>query len=250
MAHFGLRLKKSEAPSKGPFVVYYPHSIPKEQRNWTQQYHQVVSIDPARKNFALRIERRFHDGRIVPIVFDKVSVDAETVDGDITVCNMYEMLTTFFKKYEQFYEDCHYIIIEKQLPQNYKPLRISQHTITYFSLRLHDKPLLPSIIEVDAKVKGKILGAPKGINEAQLKAWAVEKARELLTLRGDTYSLGVLDFFKNKQDDLSDTVCQAEAVFIVWGLPATRAITKTTVIEFAVPIGPPVITTLRVNPPK
>ena len=31
----------------------------------------------------------------------------------------------------------------------------------------------------------------------------------------------MLDCFRNKQDDLSDTVCQAEAVFICWGLLPT-----------------------------
>jgi len=221
MAHFGLKIKKSEAPNRSPYTIYSPHTRPVSERNWNQGYYQVISIDPARKNYAMRIERRYHNGWIVPLMFDKISVDAETQEGESTICNMYEMLTAFFQKYEQFYDDTHYVIIEKQLPQNYKPLRIAQHTITYFSLRLHDKPLLPSIIEVDSKVKGKVLGAPKGITESQLKSWAVEKARELLTIRKDTYSLSVLDHFRSKQDDLSDTVCQAEAVFISWGLLGT-----------------------------
>jgi hypothetical protein len=223
MAHFGLKVGVSESPDKTPYTVYYPHSKPISERAWTQDYLQVVSIDPARKNYAMRIERRYKDGRIVPVVFDKVAIEKFTQDGDALVNYTYEELTNFFRQYEKFYDDCHYIIIERQLPQNYKTTRIAQHSISYFSLFLHDKPLLPSIVEVDPKLKGKMLLAPKGITDKQLKTWAVEKCRELLNLRQDTFSLSVLDKFRNKQDDLSDTVCQVEALFMVWGLPLSKA---------------------------
>ena len=221
MSHFGLKINKSESPDKTPYTVYYPHTIPSNERKWTQPYYQVVSIDPATKNYALRIERRYHNGWITPVVFDKVSIGSIVQEGDTTICNTYQVLTQFLSKYEQFYDECHFIIIERQLPQNYKATRIAQHSITYFSMRLHNRPLLPSIVEVDPQLKGKALGAPKGINPQQLKSWAVEKARELLTIRKDDFSLQVLDYFRNKQDDLSDTVCQAEAIFICWGLLPT-----------------------------
>lgn len=223
MSHFGLKINKSESPDKTPYTIYYPHTTPSTERKWTQPYYQVVSIDPARKNYALRIERRYHNGWITPVVFDKTAIESIQQEGDTTICNTYQMLTAFLSKYEQFYDDCHFIVIERQLPQNYKATRIAQHSISYFSIRLHNRPLLPSIVEVDPKLKGRILGAPKGINDKQLKSWAVEKARELLTTRLDDFSLGVLNHFRNKQDDLSDTVCQIEALFICWGFPPTRS---------------------------
>ena len=222
MSHFGLKINKSESPDKTPYTVYYPHSIPSTERKWTQPYYQVVSIDPARKNYALRIERRYHNGWITPVVFDKASIASIVQEGNTTICNTYEMLTEFLNKYAQFYDDCHFIVIERQLPQNYQATRIAQHSISYFSIRLHNNPLLPSIIEVDPKLKGKILGAPKNIGDKQIKTWAVEKARALLTIRRDEFSLQVLDHFRNKQDDLSDTVCQLEALFICWGLLPTQ----------------------------
>lgn len=221
MSHFGLKINKSESPDKTPYTVYYPHSIQSTERRWVQPYYQVISIDPARKNYGFRIERRYHNGWITPIVFDKTAVESFEQEGDTIICNTYQVLTSFLTKYEQFYDDCHFIIIERQLPQNYKASRIAQHTISYFSIRTHNKPLLPSIIEIDPKLKGKILGAPKGITDKQLKTWAVEKARELLSIRKDDFSLQVLNHFRNKQDDLSDTVCQAEALFICWGLQPT-----------------------------
>jgi len=221
MSHYGLKINKTESPDKTPYTVYYPHSKKIEERRWDYKYYQVVSIDPARKNYALRIERRYDNGWIIPIVFDKVSIEEIKQEGNTTICNTYEVLTTFLNKYEEFYNDCHFIIIERQLPQNYKATRIAQHSISYFSIKLHDNVLLPSIVEVDPKLKGKILGAPKNITDKQLKTWAVEKARELLTMRRDDFSLQVLNHFRNKQDDLSDTVCQIEAVFICWGFMAT-----------------------------
>jgi len=221
MSYFGLKISKTESPDKTPYTVYYPHTIPPTERKWTQPYYQVASIDPARKNYALRIERRYHNGWITPIVFDKIAIESIQQDGDTIICNTYQVLTNFLNKYRQFFDECHFVIIERQLPQNYKATRIAQHSISYFTFYLHNKTLLPSIIEVDPKLKGKILGAPKGITDKQLKRWATEKARELLTIRLDNFSLQVLDYFRNKQDDLSDTVCQIEALFICWGFLST-----------------------------
>lgn len=223
MAHFGLKINKSESPDKTPYTIYYPHIIPDTERKWIQPYYQVISIDPARKNYALRIERRYHNGWITPLVFNKISIESIEKKEDVNIYNTYQVLTGFLDKYLEFYDDCHFIIVERQLPQNYRATRIAQHTISYFSIKLQDKPLLPSIIEVDPKLKGKTLGAPKGLNENQLKVWATQKARELLTMRLDKFSLQVLDHFKKKQDDLSDTVCQIEALFICWGFSPTSA---------------------------
>lgn len=236
MAHYGLKINKSEKPDKTPYSIYYPHSLDVSNRKWTQDYIQVVSMDPATKNFALRIEKRYFDGRILPVVFDKVSLKPVLVDtNESQVVTTYESLTDFLNKYYQYYLDCHFIIIERQLPQNYRATRIAQHTISYFSIMLHDKPLLPSIIELDPKIKGKVLGAPKNIGDKQLKTWAIMKARELLTMRQDEFSIGVLNYFSKKQDDLSDTVCQAEALFILWGYRATEDLTKPK------PLPPPVL---------
>lgn len=258
MSHYGLKINKTEAPDKTPYTVYYPHTFPLSERKWTQGYYQLVSIDPAGKNYALRIERRYHNGWITPIVFDKVAIDSIQKEGDILINYTYETLTAFLNKYEQFYTDCHFIIIERQLPQNYKTTRIAQHTITYFSIKLHNQILLPSIVELDPKLKGDILGAGKHLTKLQLKSWAVGKARELLTIRRDEYSLGVLNHFRSKQDDLSDTVCQAEALFILWGLPPTgpppitinESVTASPPVkQLTLQIAPPLNTELKLIPP-
>jgi hypothetical protein len=221
MSHFGLKISKSEAPDKTPYTTYYPHSASHTNRQWNQSYLQFGSIDPATKNFALRIERRYHNGWITPIVFDKTSLKTVDQQGTTTICTTFDTLTAFLDKYVQFFHDCHFIIVERQLPQNYRATRIAQHTISYLSLKLRDTALLPSIIEVDPKLKGRLLGAPKNITDKQLKAWAVEHGRAMFTTRRDQFSLDVLNFFSTKQDDLCDTACQIEAICVCWGLSLT-----------------------------
>ena len=221
MSHFGLKISKSESPDKTPYTTYYPHNLPHTSRRWEQPYIQFGSVDPATKNYAVRIERRYHNGWITPVVFDKTSLKTIDQEGATTICTTYKTLTEFLEKYIKFFHDCHFIIIERQLPQNYKATRIAQHTISYLSVKLFNTALLPSIIEVDPKLKGKILGAPKGITDKQLKSWAVEEGRRLFTTRLDQFSLNVLNHFSTKQDDLCDAACQIEAICICWGIPAT-----------------------------
>lgn len=218
----GLKIPKGEAIEKSCYTIYYPSSIPVENRKDDRNYKQYISIDPARKNFALRIERRYDNGNIVPIVFNKVAIDSKRIEGDATINDTYKVLYAFLDQYLEFYDDCHYVIIERQLPQNYQATRISQAAISYYSIKLFNKPLLPAIIELDPKAKGKYLGAPKGITDKQLKAWAVEVGRDLLTKRKDQFSLGVMNGFKGKQDDLADTICQIEALCVCWGLKLTE----------------------------
>ena len=218
MSHYGLKIGKTQSPDKTPYTIYYPHSIPHTERPSNPDYVQIVSIDPGTKNFAFRIERRYLNGTIIPIVFDKICIRATKIVENVTVSDTYKVLTDFLDRFIEFYDDCQYIIIERQLPQNYKAGRVAQHTISYFSLKLYNKPLLPAIVEICPKLKGKMLGAPKNISDGQLKTWATEKAKELLEARNDTFSLDVLKFYKGKQDDLSDTVCQIEALFLYWNI--------------------------------
>jgi hypothetical protein len=122
-----------------------------------------------------------------------------------------------------YYKEADLIIIERQMPYNYKAVRISQHVISYFiSFYRHlitNKDVL--IVEVDAKLKSKALCGPKGMTDRDVKKWAIEKATELLEMRNDSVSLAILGK-ESKKDDLADVVCQVEAFCIIQDLPLTR----------------------------
>lgn len=219
MANFGaLKINKTEKPDKSSFTLYYPN-INGTNQTWTQNYIQFVSIDPGRKNYAMRIERRYHNGYLELLAFDKQDLEEIDETADVISNHTYQNLTYFLDKYGSYWNTTHIVIVERQLPQNYKAVRISQHTISYFMLMLRNSELRPLVVEINPKVKGKILKAPKELTEKQLKKWAVEKATELLTTQGDTKSLEIMSKLK-KKDDVADTVCQIEALCRCWKYPS------------------------------
>ena len=122
------------------------------------------------------------------------------------------------------------IIIEKQLPINYKAVRMSQHTLTYFMVHLANLPTRPMFYEISPKLKGRELGVSPLLNERGLKLWAIEKATELLTTRNDKWGLEIMNRKvnkrKEKKDDLSDTVCQIEAFFSWLEWPLTMDLSE------------------------
>jgi len=187
-------------------VERYTHSVTKKNRKWDQDYLQIIAIDPGKVNFAFRIERRYHDGRIVPIAFWKEAFNSNT----------FQNISKRLDEYSDDFLDTHIVLIEKQPPRNITINRIMQHAITYFMTKLKDYPLLPEISEINPHVKGNELGANSDEN---LKKWASRKARELLREREDNWSLEVMDYWldkshpkgQRKDDDLADTVVMIEA---------------------------------------
>lgn len=196
----------------------YSHNISKKNRKWEEQdFMQFISIDPGVVNFCFRIERRYKDGRIIPIAFWKSQFKSNT----------YTNLLKKLDEYIPYYKDTHVVIIEKQPPRSILINRVMQHALTYFMVRMQDYPLLPMIIEISSKVKGNELGCPYNTN---LKKWASVKARELLALRNDEWSISVMDYWKKstsipknerKDDDLADTIVMIEAYCKKNNLPLT-----------------------------
>jgi hypothetical protein len=228
MLNFRKKTPKGEMPDKNLFTIFNPHTRDLNERQWTQGYYQVVSIDPAVKNMGFRIERRYPDGRILPLAYTRrnffVAPPVDDAGKPVVEASMvyetYELATRFLDEFEPMFMQSHIVIIERQVPQNYKAVRFSQHIISYFTLKLKNNPLLPIIVEVDNKLKSRQLGAPRGIGERQVKMWLVEKAKELLQMRQDTWSLNLLTK-ERKKDDLADVICQVEAFFSYMGLPVT-----------------------------
>jgi hypothetical protein len=205
---------KSQMPKKSKYVEHYVHSINKNERKWDQDYIQVVSIDPAVKNFAIRIERWNKNGNIEPIYFTRLDLLENEEDDDFNPA--FIVLFNLLKELESKLVETHFFIIEKQLPHNYKVVRVSQHLITHIMFLTFNNKLLPIIYEVDPKLKGEVFNAGK-LSETDLKKWAVTKAIEILTERKDQNSLDIIAGSRNskkkKQDDLADTVIQTEALF-------------------------------------
>ena len=223
------KIPKSELPDKNPYTIHDPHTCDVEQREeiWKKEtYTQVASIDPAVKNLALRVERRYKTGSITALVF--VKVDINPVAGDDNHCTAYKKLSLFLETYKADLIECHYVLIERQLPENYRAVRISQHLITWFMEHCKNNSKLTLIYEVDPKLKGKQLGASSTLNKRGLKQWAVEEATKILQQRNDQISLAIMKKAGKKQDDLGDTIVQIEGLFRYLGIDNKPEILKLT----------------------
>src|ERR1700722_10296846 len=78
-------VSKSQQQDKSKYTVYIPYLCGNDKfykdinlalSYWltkTENYIQVVSIDPAIQNFGFRIERRYMTGKIVPIVYCRLN---------------------------------------------------------------------------------------------------------------------------------------------------------------------------------
>ncbi|AYV86289.1 MAG: hypothetical protein Solumvirus3_25 [Solumvirus sp.] len=187
------------------------------------KYYQMASIDPAHKNFGLRVERRWFDGRITTEFFDVFNLTPVAWES------VYSVACVVLDKILNLLKECHIIVFELQLWDNYKMTRMGQHILTHLIIRLTQFPktevtpkinifgvsppktITPIIIEIQSSVKTRQLGGACGLNKRGIKEWAVKRALEILTERKDQKALDILNA-KKKKDDLADTVVQLEAL--------------------------------------
>jgi len=220
MSYFRNPIPKTQRPGKARYTIHNCHSKQViANRNWnSNDYMRFVSIDPGRANLALRIEKRFNKSGspIITEVLDKYNIIEYDTDEE-GASYLYQMTNLIFDKYKNLIVNSHVILVEKQMPFNYKALRISQHIISYFICKLFNHPLGSLIIEIDAKVKTDMLEAPNKSSDRDVKRWAVIKAKELLNARNDKKGLDILDTTKGKIDDVCDTIVQIEAACVLFG---------------------------------
>ena len=216
------------------YVVYYPfpcYALPPVGDDIPETGCQSVSIDPAPKNFAIRIERRYRTGHIEPIYMDKIDFstygDASESTGTTVIDpRMIAAITHYLQLLLPMMIESRIVGIERQMAKNYKATRIYQHILTFFLMSVPSFTHPCLIMDISPKLKGKILGAPKGLNHNGLKKWGIEKSLELLGWRNDQWSRQVILHHRGKSqtkaDDLADTIIQMEAWFIFVGGVRTR----------------------------
>lgn len=198
-----LKLNKCEQPEKTSYTIHNPHS---DRPPLEIPYYQITSIDPAAKNLGFRVERLHMDKRCEPLVFLRQDLQHLPSISDDMTCYLYRNLTEFLDQYLTELRESHLIVVERQLPENYRAVRISQHIISYLCLKLKDTPTRPLIFEVEARCKYTMLGAPSTlITRVLKKEWGPQKAREILLEGDDKISIATMNKIK-KVDDLADTV--------------------------------------------
>lgn len=225
----------SQKPLTAPYICHNPHTVSLSERKWPDRI-RVISVDPGLTYFAINVsERNIKKPDVIKtLLYDMVGLkkDEQELTKD-NECRWFTFIQGFLDQYVELFKTCHIVVIEKQLPVNYRCVRMSQHILTYFMILLKNRtPSLPMFFEVAPTLKGRELGAPPNLNEKGIKLWAIEKAHELLTIREDEYGLSVLERKvngrKEKKDDLSDVIVQVEALFSYFGWPLTQKIETVT----------------------
>lgn len=224
---------KSQKPDNTPLYFYRCHDKVVDDYNifWKQDYRQFVIVDIGYENLCLRISRRYLKPKKIGIIaFEKTPIKIDNDEDGTRV--LFDELNQWFDRYRQRYLETHVIIIEWQLPQNYKAVRISTFILTYFFLLLKNTPLLPLILEMRSTFKDEYFPVLKSLNQHARKTKCVELALDLLKCQEDYTSIEVMSQKKSgsnkkkvKQDDYADTALMEEvfcrfASSMGWNFPS------------------------------
>jgi len=174
---------------------------------------KYVSIDPAIKNFVMRIETR-KGTEIEANLFELVKLGSGKKEKIETILTN---LQSYLDSVLHLLSDVRLVVIETQMDKT-PMIKIQYYLLGFFM----NCPLFFNtiILEISPKLKGKALGCSKGLNKYALKKWSVEKAKEICERNGDIASLEILKAHKKskknelKDDDLADTVIMLEAVLM------------------------------------
>jgi hypothetical protein len=232
---------KSQKPDNVPLYFHRIHTETEIDYNalWTQNYRQLTIIDIGYENLCRRISRRHIFPKKIELrVADKTDVRIETDEEDYRV--LFQDIKTWLELHREEYFASHVLIIEWQLPQNYKAVRISTFILSYLMLLLEDAPLKPLLCEMRSGFKDNYYPVLKPLNQNARKAKGVEVAEEHCHLSGDMESLEIMlgstsKKKKKKQDDVADTILMEESFCLFaeengWSFPnyrTTRTITLT-----------------------
>jgi hypothetical protein len=226
--------RKAPTNHKLPYAIFNPHSGPAPLTSNIQtmsalepraeSFIDIMSIDPGILNCGLRIERRryIHNQLLAveTIVMVRINFNEENRD-EVKDPQTRQFDTAYYTrsikildKFSQYFLQCQYILIESQLPINYSMVRMSQHLITYLCTKVMDLGNRPLIIEMDPHLKSRLLGAPGKMKKPELKKWSRTTALQILQNRDDNEARNAI-LKTNKGDDMSDTICQCEAWWII-----------------------------------
>jgi len=218
---FEKKTLKSEEETKNPITLHLKTTYPKNY--WYKGYINVISIDPGIVNLGFRIETRYANGTVTTNYMARHCF-SQSINEEGYYNSLYLDVFNWFDQFKEYFMNTHVVIVERQLPENYQSVRLSQHIICYLMTVLSKSKLEPLLAEIDSKAKYKYLGAPSGFNKTALKQWGTETAVALLEQRSDTYGLSIIASARGvrgqkKHDDVSDTIIQVEAFWKLFPIP-------------------------------
>ena len=201
-------LKKLVCPNKKDRFFNNGDNGNNENNEKTQKKRKKREDWEPTESYIEFLEKFYHCGKTIVCsnnnITDTNSPDNKKKGSKSLDASLFLRLTDLLDRHKSYFDQCSTIIIEQQMSFgariNTMAIKIAQHTYSYFLFRYRDTK---KIIEFPSYNKTQILGAPGGLEKPKRKKWAIEKADEIWTLRGD---LGTSMFVgsKKKKDDMSD----------------------------------------------
>lgn len=206
------RYQKQLKEDKADFSIYHCHDLPIQNRNWQDPYFIIISCDPGEIRLGFCILQCFFDGTVKTLAMQCFKIQEKIVEDNITIIYTFNNLFRKLDEYKEYHDRVHYVVIEKQIPG----VRLSNHAvmnalISYYSIKLHNKLLLASIIVVNPQLKGKMLGFH---GRKDIKADSLTKALQILSINNDNFKT-YLQSLKNKYD-IADAYNQVYALLQSW----------------------------------
>jgi hypothetical protein len=181
----------------------------------TKEYIIITSIDPAIVNLAIRVEKWYYKTeRVEMLYYTKVCLNSNKTNNN----PIPKTLQIWLESIHSIICDTDFFIIERQLIRH-NPMagRVFGHMCAFFMTKYSNA----NVVEIDPKLKTKILCTNK-TKTTNIKKWAIDEAKNILTNRNDEASLKILEK-TNKKDDLADVVIQTQAF---WNRCAKQTETK------------------------
>lgn len=201
-----------QAPTnyKLPYIVFNPHTLPACVS--TGDDIIITIIDPGLVNCAIRtsiynIIKRKSTTYLMKLINFTSKKEGDTV-------HHYTNIFEFLEPFHDYFINSHYICIESQLPINYDLVRFSQHLLTYLMMITRDKGNRPLLIELDPRMKSRMLNAPSKMKKPQLKKWARDMGVYYLRCDDEPELADFLEKEK-KGDDYGDVICYEKCVLLI-----------------------------------
>lgn len=198
------------------FCVYIEEFDPNELTNIHRPAIEYNTDGTCTAEMEDTLKKVFKNGKSI------LHINADITDGCKGKFNvrLFQNMTLFLRKHISEFDKCDFIIIEQQMKINLKATKLGQHCYSFFQITYSQKEQKEKkIVIFPSYHKTQVLGAQKGLNKkgkmtamskAKRKKWSVEKASEILNLRGE-FARDALLQIQKKKDDLADTITQLQA---------------------------------------
>lgn len=199
-------LKKLKCPSKKDRFFYKNQEEEKDKKEEKKKKRKKREDYEPTEDYTSFLEEFYHCGKTILCSNNDITsnTDKKGKGSKSLDSSLFLRLTALLDSYKEYFDKCSTIIIEQQMSFgsriNTMAIKIAQHTYSYFLFRYGNEK---NIIEFPSYNKTQILGAPAGLEKPRRKKWAIEKADEIWTLRGDLDTSSFVGT-KKKKDDMSD----------------------------------------------